>query len=298
MVSQPEPTKETASPHLVSLLDNALGAAQDSATAVRAALDAMGQLDMKAVGLRSAIKDAFLILHARYEAFEAAGRLLKPWSEINANLPRISAGETLFVAGPNDIRRSTLVLQVAQHVARTTKRAVYVSSSSLSPVELALRLIAMNALLDEHDLELGRLSDEDWSRLGAAIAELSRLDIRFLGEIEWSVHTPEAPLWRHGQKPHLLILLDADANDPTFNSSLVLTRAGELARQHACIVLACTSFQELAPISRAALLLGNGKIDVYRAGRSITTDLRWVEDTRLFQGRADGQSEGVCGTAT
>jgi replicative DNA helicase len=204
MDSKPEPNKEAASPHLVSLLHNALGAAQDSATGIRAALDALGRPGTDAIGLRSAIKDAFLILHARYEAFGTAGVLLTPWSEINANLPRISAGETLFVVGPNDIRRSTFVLQVAQHVARTTKRAVYVSSASLSPVELALQLIAMSAALDEHDLELGRLSDEEWSRISTTIAELSVLDIRFLRDVEWSGHGPIAPRWPLGQEPQLL----------------------------------------------------------------------------------------------
>jgi hypothetical protein len=296
MESRLEANGEAASPHVISLLQNALGAAEGSAANVRSALGALGQPGTEAIGLRTALKDAFLILHARYEAFEAAGRLHTPWSEVNAQLPRIGAGETLFVIGPNDIRRSALVLQIARHVARATKRAVYLDSTSLSPVGVALRLIAMDASIEKHDLELGRLSDEEWPRISAAITALSALDIRFLGGIDWTEHGARAPLWPLGQKPQLLVLEDADAINSDFNQSSLLTWVSDLARQHSCIVLACTACHELAASSRAALLLRNGNIEAYQAGNPTETDVRWSEDTRRFESRIDGEPKGACDT--
>jgi hypothetical protein len=144
-------------------------------------------------------------------------------------------------------------------------------------------LIAIGAVIDESDLELGRLSDEDWARISAVISTLSSLDIRFIGGVERTQHDVRATLWPLGQKPQLLIIEDADAKEVSLTASSLLTWIGDLARERACIVVACTALPEVAAMSRASLRLGAQDVEVYHAGSEQTTSVRWVEGTSRYE---------------
>jgi replicative DNA helicase len=82
-----------------------------------------------------------------------------------------------FIANDICVHNTTLALNIAEHAAYKTKKAVIVYSMEMSASQLAFRLISSIGRINATRLRTGQLEDEDWSRVNMAIKMLSDMKI-------------------------------------------------------------------------------------------------------------------------
>jgi replicative DNA helicase len=92
------------------------------------------------------------------------------------DLDRKTAGlqpsDLIIVAGRPSMGKTTLALNIAEHVAIDNGLPVAIFSMEMSGTQLAMRMLSSVGKLDQHKLRTGRLSDDDWHRLTTAVGKL------------------------------------------------------------------------------------------------------------------------------
>lgn len=86
-------------------------------------------------------------------------------------------GDLIVIAGRPSMGKSTLALNIAEHVALELKLPVLVFSMEMSGPQLATRLMSSVAKVDSQRLRTGRLEPADWDRLGGALGRLNEAPI-------------------------------------------------------------------------------------------------------------------------
>ncbi len=93
------------------------------------------------------------------------------------DLDRMTAGlqpqDLIIVAGRPSMGKTAFALNIAEHVAVDNGLPVAVFSMEMSGSQLASRILGSIARVDQHKMRTGRLNDEEWSRLTAAIGKLN-----------------------------------------------------------------------------------------------------------------------------
>jgi len=85
----------------------------------------------------------------------------------------LQQGELIIVAGRPSMGKTTLVMNMAEHVAIQEKKAVGVFSMEMSGPQLAMRMIGSVGKLDQHELRTGTFKEDDWARVTEALGKLS-----------------------------------------------------------------------------------------------------------------------------
>ena len=85
----------------------------------------------------------------------------------------LQAGELVIVAGRPSMGKTTLVMNMAEHIAIYEKKAVAVFSMEMSGPQLAMRMIGSVGRLDQHELRTGTFKEDDWGRVTDALGKLS-----------------------------------------------------------------------------------------------------------------------------
>jgi replicative DNA helicase len=98
-----------------------------------------------------------------------------------ADLDRMTSGlqpgDLVIVAGRPSMGKTSLALNIGEHVALNAKLPVAVFSMEMGASQLALRMIGSVGRLDQHKLRTGRLAAEDWEKLSAALGRLAEAPI-------------------------------------------------------------------------------------------------------------------------
>jgi replicative DNA helicase len=91
----------------------------------------------------------------------------------------LQPSDFVLIAARPSMGKTAFVLNIAQHVAFKEKSPVAIFSLEMSKGQLVNRLFAMESKVDSQKIRKGRLTDEEWSRLGesADIVGLSPLII-------------------------------------------------------------------------------------------------------------------------
>ncbi len=89
----------------------------------------------------------------------------------------LQRSDLLILAGRPSMGKTSLALNVAQNVAAYSKQPVAVFSLEMSREQLVQRLLASEARIDSSRLRSGRISENEWQRLGQAIGFLSQLPL-------------------------------------------------------------------------------------------------------------------------
>lgn len=85
--------------------------------------------------------------------------------------------DLIILAARPAMGKTTFALNIAEHAAIKTKKAVAVFSMEMSASQLALRLISANGRVNATRLRTGQLEDEDWSRVSSAIRMIKETKI-------------------------------------------------------------------------------------------------------------------------
>lgn len=96
--------------------------------------------------------------------------------DLDGRLHGLKNGDFIIIAARPAMGKSTLAVQIAEHVARTGGTAL-VLSQEMSYQQLADRLIASAGRVSMSDIITGELTDEGWNRVSAAVGSLHELPL-------------------------------------------------------------------------------------------------------------------------
>src|SRR6185436_19254520 len=113
-------------------------------------------------------------LHARKELVTGVPTGFTDLDEMTSGL---QAGDLVIVAARPSMGKTSLVLNMAQHVGTKTDMTVGLFSLEMSKEQLFLRMLTGEARIDAHRMRGGFLGERDWTRLSTAIGTLSEAKI-------------------------------------------------------------------------------------------------------------------------
>jgi replicative DNA helicase len=85
--------------------------------------------------------------------------------------------DLIIIAGRPSMGKTALALNIAEHVAVDNGLPVAIFSMEMSGTQLAMRMLGSIAKVDQHKMRTGRLADEEWGRLSAAMGRLHEAPI-------------------------------------------------------------------------------------------------------------------------
>ena len=113
-------------------------------------------------------------LHARKELVTGVPTGFADLDEMTSGL---QPSDLVIVAARPSMGKTSLVLNIAQHVGTKTGKTVGIFSLEMSKEQLFLRMLTSEARIDAHRFRGGFLGERDWGRLSQAIGTLSEAKI-------------------------------------------------------------------------------------------------------------------------
>ena len=124
--------------------------------------------------LAHASLDTIEKLHARKELVTGVPTGFTDLDELTSGL---QPSDLIIVAARPSMGKTSLVLNMAQHVGTKTGMTVGLFSLEMSKEQLFMRMLTAEARIDAHRLRGGFLGERDWGKLSHAIGTLSETKI-------------------------------------------------------------------------------------------------------------------------
>jgi replicative DNA helicase len=125
------------------------------------------------VAMRTAVKEAFQILHQRYESKGAVTGLATGFADLDELTAGLQPSDLIIVAARPSMGKTALAVNFAEHAALKSKKAVAIFSMEMSASQLAFRLISSLGRINQQHLRTGDIQEEEWPRVTSAITMLS-----------------------------------------------------------------------------------------------------------------------------
>ena len=113
-------------------------------------------------------------LHSRKELITGVPTGFTDLDELTSGL---QPSDLIIVAARPSMGKTSLVLNIAQHVGTKTDMTVGLFSLEMSKEQLFLRMLTAEARIDAHRLRGGFLGERDWGKLSQAVGTLSEAKI-------------------------------------------------------------------------------------------------------------------------
>jgi replicative DNA helicase len=165
------------------------------------------------------------------------------FSDLDRMTSGMQPGDLVVVAGRPSMGKTSLALNIGEHVALAAGLPVVVFSMEMGASQLALRLIGSVGRLDQHKLRTGRLAAEDWEKLSTALGRLN-----------------EAP-----------ILID---ETPALNAIEVRSRARRLMKTYGKLGLVIVDYLQLMQASTSGENRATEISEISRAMKSLAKELK------------------------
>ncbi len=125
------------------------------------------------VAMRAAAKEAFQILHQRYESQGQLTGVATGFDDLDNKTAGLQPGDLIIVAARPSMGKTALAVNMAEHAALKSKKAVAVFSMEMSASQIAFRLISSLGRINQQHLRTGDIKEEEWPRVTSAITLLS-----------------------------------------------------------------------------------------------------------------------------
>ena len=89
----------------------------------------------------------------------------------------LQPGDLVIIAGRPSMGKTSLALNMAEHVALEAGLPVGIFSMEMGASQLVMRMLGSVGKLDQHKVRTGRLADEDWRKLTDAVGRLNEAPI-------------------------------------------------------------------------------------------------------------------------
>ncbi|MBR6424948.1 MAG: replicative DNA helicase [Oscillospiraceae bacterium] len=98
--------------------------------------------------------------------------------DLDRKINGLNKSDLILIAARPGMGKTSIALNIALHAAKHTDKAVVFFSLEMSREQLGMRLVSNESFVDNQKLVTGKLSDEEWSRIGIASSAISQTDIR------------------------------------------------------------------------------------------------------------------------
>ena len=98
--------------------------------------------------------------------------------DLDVKINGLNKSDLLLVAARPAMGKSAFALNIGVNVAKKYNKTVAIFNLEMSREQLAMRLLANESFIELQKLSTGKLSEEEWVKLGMASSALSQTDIR------------------------------------------------------------------------------------------------------------------------
>ncbi|USQ14736.1 replicative DNA helicase [Legionella lytica] len=98
-------------------------------------------------------------------------------SDLDKMTSGLQPSDLIIVAGRPSMGKTTLVMNMAEHVAIQSGKPVIVYSMEMPSDSLAMRMMSSLGRIDQHKIRTGKLDDDDWPRVTSAVHMLSEASL-------------------------------------------------------------------------------------------------------------------------
>ena len=98
--------------------------------------------------------------------------------DLDGKINGLNKSDLLLVAARPAMGKSAFALNIGINVARKYKKTVAIFNLEMSREQMAMRLLAGESFVELQKLATGKLSEEEWTKIGMAASSLSQMDIR------------------------------------------------------------------------------------------------------------------------
>lgn len=109
------------------------------------------------------------------------------FDDLDRRLDGMHGGELIIVGGRPSMGKTAFAMNIAEHVAIRYGLPAAVVSLEMPAEQLAMRMLASTARVNQHRLRTGSLEDEDWPRITHGVSAMANAQIHVL---EGSALTP------------------------------------------------------------------------------------------------------------
>ena len=99
-------------------------------------------------------------------------------SDLDSRILGLNKSDFILIASRPGMGKTSIALNIAMNVAKTSKKAVAIFSLEMAREQLALRLLSSESLVDSQKLQTGEIGNEEWRRIAAAASIISETDVR------------------------------------------------------------------------------------------------------------------------
>ena len=89
----------------------------------------------------------------------------------------LNNADLIIIASRPGMGKTSIALNIALHVAKTSGKTVAVFSLEMSREQLAMRLLSAESFIDGKKLQTGRIKQDEWRRLADAASSISAADL-------------------------------------------------------------------------------------------------------------------------
>ena len=162
------------------ILTNAYEASQESDLILDEAESAIfgvadERLRVGFVPMRELVKETFPKIEALFEQKRLITGVPTGFADLDGMTRGFQNGELIIIAARPSMGKTSLALNVSQHVALQPDMAVGFFSLEMAKESLFLRLLTAEAQIDSHELMSGNIKKKDYGRISQAIETLSAM---------------------------------------------------------------------------------------------------------------------------
>ena len=98
--------------------------------------------------------------------------------DLDTKINGLNKSDLVLVAARPAMGKSAFALNLGLNVAKKYNKTVAIFNLEMSREQLAMRLLATESFVDSKKMATGKLTEEEWTKLGMAASSLSQTDIR------------------------------------------------------------------------------------------------------------------------
>ncbi len=129
------------------------------------------------VSMHDLVKDSFPKIEQLFEQKRLVTGTPTGFVDLDEKTRGLQPGDMVIIAARPSMGKTTLVLNIASHVAAKEQRPVGFFSLEMSKESLFMRLLSSEAKIDSHRLATGALGQKDYGRISHALETLSAMKL-------------------------------------------------------------------------------------------------------------------------
>lgn len=127
-----------------------------------------GPLDIKNLLSKTVDRIDFL-----FNSKESITGLSTSYTDLDELTSGLQPADLVVVAGRPSMGKTTFAMNIAEHAALKSGKAILVFSMEMPGESLTMRMLSSLGRIDQHRMRTGKIEDDDWARITSAVGMLS-----------------------------------------------------------------------------------------------------------------------------